>query len=197
MRFYAFAIGGLLLSQRLTATTFITMTEEEKIKVASAICAVEVVSTQTETFASSVRTRAHVRKLHANSQTIDCFKGNPDDEFDIVWPGGILKSVDSKGKAVSQITRIPGTPNLKVGQNLLLYLWKKEAGDLYTILSWENGINPLQWDQKLKDYKLKYPLISGQAKNATKSHTKSAAMKTPPPTLTEFKKKVSDTLNKK
>jgi len=170
------------------------MTEEEKMEAASAICAVEVTAIRSEPFGSSIRTRATVKRVTANSQTIECFKGSENNEFDVIWPGGTLKIMDSKGKPISKIARIPGTPNLKVGQTALLYLWRKDPTDYFTILSWENGVNPIKWDERAKDFRLEFASPSGLPKRTRASRSKLAS--TQAPTLSEFKQKVRATLSR-
>ena len=130
----------------------------------------------------------------ANSQTIECFKGSENNEFDVIWPGGTLKIMDSKGKPISKIARIPGTPNLKVGQTALLYLWRKDPTDYFTILSWENGVNPIKWDERAKDFRLEFASPSGLPKRTRASRSKLAS--TQAPTLSEFKQKVRATLSR-
>jgi hypothetical protein len=131
MRFLTFIFSVCLFSGVdlfLEATTFVAMTDEDKIKTATRICAVEVAEVKAEPSTRGVRTRAKVMPL-------ECFLDPTDKAFDVVWPGGSLDG--------SKTTRVMDTPDLQVGSRAVLYLWRRKPTDDFGVVSWRHGVIPL------------------------------------------------------
>lgn len=192
---------GVLFIETASATTFLMMSEEEKMKAASSICAIEVESLVSERYAGAIRTRASVRLIKQNDETISCFKGSEPERFDIVWPGGRLTIMDKDGKPKSEISRVIGTPNLKKGESYVLYLWRRNPADVPTVLSWMEGVNPLQFDQASREFKLVSRRSSGESLGRTAQggrETKSVRSRASTPdskmNLSDFRQKVQRTL---
>ncbi|MDB5038491.1 MAG: hypothetical protein JWQ35_2019 [Bacteriovoracaceae bacterium] len=88
----------------------------------------------------------------ARVHPIECFKGGDSKDFDVIWPGGVFESVDKEGKTVSTKTFVPGTPNLKVDQTAVLYLYRTTPSEPFVVHSWINGVMNLEWDAAEKQY---------------------------------------------
>ena len=152
---------------------FIT-SEAKKIQESELICAVKILEIRADRPQQVVLTRAKV-------QPIECFKGQAKTPLEVVWPGG----VDSEGHQ----TRVIGTPNLKVGEEVILFLWRKSAGYPFGIHSWTAGIIPIYWNKITQRYELKNrPPLPGSLKKENKKEEGE--------TFDDFRKRVKSALAK-
>lgn len=133
------------------ATTFVMKSENEKILEATRICAVKVLNLRTEREGAVVNTFARVHP-------IECFKDPTSEDFDIQWPGGSLVTYKD-GQKVQLKTNVPGTPQFQPGQNFLLYLWRSDPSQTFTVYSWVQGVEPLEFDSKSKEFVLKRSMM--------------------------------------
>ncbi|MBN8555284.1 MAG: hypothetical protein J0L93_07565 [Deltaproteobacteria bacterium] len=80
----------------------------------------------------------------AKAKAIECWKGGQTGTiYTIQWPGGSYK-----GRKVT----VPSAPNLHSHQKVILYLWRGSPKDTFTITSWTQGVELIEWDAKLKEY---------------------------------------------
>lgn len=159
------------------ATTFLASTDEQKMADATQICAVEVIGLSTENFAPSPQARGMIR-TKAHVKTMECYKGPEAESFDVVWPGGQIEAKDKKGKTITRIASVPGTPQLKKGDRALLYLWRKNPTDAYTVHSWSQGVIPLEFNRERNEYRLSRPLMMGsyrEQENSAHAPSRSAS----------------------
>ncbi len=134
---------------------FVTSTEGDKIRESTRICAVEVQNIRYEERKKNIVTVADVKP-------IQCMKDPVTTSFEVVWPGGVLKTKDAEGKEGVRQARVMGTPQLKAGQKVLLYLWKKDEAASFTVHGWSQGVVGLQWNEKTKVYDFEKPLTESQ-----------------------------------
>lgn len=154
------ALGGLQTFPSF-ATTFIPKSDSQKVLEAKFICAVDILDLKTERLESTVVTKA-------KAQPIECFKGKLSKPFYVKWPGGTYTQA---GKTYH--VAVPGTPNLRKGKPVILYLWRSSEKDDFTILSWVHGVIPLE---RTSSNELVIPKEASTPTNkAPKAESKSAA----------------------
>jgi hypothetical protein len=147
------------------ASTFIPQTQKQLILESQKICAVEVLEVKSSAIKKTIVTTAKVKSFQ-------CWKGEKGTDL-VRWPGGTVN-----GKK----TYVPSTPNLKVGQKAVLYLWKASPRDFFSINSWARGVELIEWDAKADDYIL---LGHGSEKKSRKKVS-----------LSDFGKKIEEVLEK-
>lgn len=175
---------------RVEATMFIPKTENQLILEAEWICAVEVLDVRSERVQSTVVTKA---KVHP----IECPKGGGNRDFIVKWPGGTYKLHGQVFK-----TTVPGTPELRKGQKVILYLWRSSPKDDWTVHNWVNGVIPLEEDKQTKALSLpraaSMPLQpakrDSKSKNLQGSKTQKSISKGM--SLKSYREKVQDVLSK-
>jgi hypothetical protein len=164
------------------ATTFILKTEEEKILESQRICAVKVIKIENRSEQNLVMTYATVEPL-------ECFKDSTNQNFEVVWPGGTLHTKDAQGKPLLRRSLIPGTPQLKLNETYLLYLWRSNPQGPFTVHGWTQGVVDLSWDSKTKSY-----LMGAEAKGLQKRKLRAQTATQELPTLKGFREKVNRVL---
>lgn len=168
------------------ATMFIPKSENQMILDAEWICAVTVLELRSVKSESAIITKARV-------QPIECYKGGSPDPFVVKWPGGVYRQGEKTYKTV-----VAGTPHLQKGESVVLYLWRSNPQDDFTVLSWVNGVIPLEKDpvsNKLAIRKASTHSFESKSKDSKKASSKKTDLKPNSFTsLQTFKEKVQGVL---